>query len=554
MTTKNMNINYRLNNNEYTIRHALTWGIFQGHCQQARSHTEWRGRLVHGLIAAVELLPIIGQIVSLLELGIIRFFSDSTPHVLPLESFDNLKQTPLPSSGSTFENNDSSFQYQGIQKLELENLKNQSDDFQKIDHSNLCIWPDDLTRLGISEKEKITLDNAMLLISKLSFDSQCSGITLSKKQLKCDYKDGNESFIKELPRTLWKCEHNSTIKYILNTKVEFMLGGERKLKYSYDLLTGQYLIKKRIVGPFEEYIINEMAKKRELRGIKHQDIWRHTKSKNNDPKLQIIETMRDGSVSDMFKNKDLKDFSTKKSLIIDLLEDLNDFHNIKIDVKPTLIKNSKSTLSISDNNLEPYLAFHHDIKTANALVFKNKGRWRAELCDFGRPTSNPRTSVISIGYTPPEYVDFYKKNRPLGLKNPQSLQEKDESIRFQLKNAQGRDIWAMGMVLLSIIVGRREEFKSEKLSKSGNIAPLKCLKKCLENSIDRFYPEAKVARLKQNDLDKELDELQKEVKGLHKDEAKEVEIYFKVIKNMLQTDPSKRMSASSLVEIAKSNI
>lgn len=59
---------YRLAESEYTVRNALTWGNCRGHWRMANG----RQHAVHLIIAAIESLPIIGQIVSLMELAIVR--------------------------------------------------------------------------------------------------------------------------------------------------------------------------------------------------------------------------------------------------------------------------------------------------------------------------------------------------------------------------------------------------------------------------------------------------------------------------------------------------
>ena len=52
----------------YTVLNALLWGNFSGHCLKAEGESSWKLRVVHIAIAAIELLPVISQIVSLVEL------------------------------------------------------------------------------------------------------------------------------------------------------------------------------------------------------------------------------------------------------------------------------------------------------------------------------------------------------------------------------------------------------------------------------------------------------------------------------------------------------
>ncbi|MBA3239254.1 MAG: hypothetical protein H0T62_13035 [Parachlamydiaceae bacterium] len=58
-----------LNPKNYTIENALTWGYFGEHCKKAfiEKNVSLGVRFTHGMIAVLELLPIISQIVSLFE-------------------------------------------------------------------------------------------------------------------------------------------------------------------------------------------------------------------------------------------------------------------------------------------------------------------------------------------------------------------------------------------------------------------------------------------------------------------------------------------------------
>src|ERR1700733_7612011 len=69
------NFNYSLALEDYTWENAILWGNFKGHCKKANEGT-FGHRVVHVLIAAVELLPIIGQIASIFETIIIRNFGN----------------------------------------------------------------------------------------------------------------------------------------------------------------------------------------------------------------------------------------------------------------------------------------------------------------------------------------------------------------------------------------------------------------------------------------------------------------------------------------------
>jgi|GEM_PF-3856219 len=69
--------NYSLDITNYSWRNAFLWGNFIGHCKKA-GQGSLGNRIVHILIAAIELLPIISQISSIFEKLIIDNFSSSS--------------------------------------------------------------------------------------------------------------------------------------------------------------------------------------------------------------------------------------------------------------------------------------------------------------------------------------------------------------------------------------------------------------------------------------------------------------------------------------------
>lgn len=63
-----MQLDYALNRNDYTWPNALFWGNCSKHLEAAKNEQNNNGaRFIHGMIFAVELLPLIGQIASIFE-------------------------------------------------------------------------------------------------------------------------------------------------------------------------------------------------------------------------------------------------------------------------------------------------------------------------------------------------------------------------------------------------------------------------------------------------------------------------------------------------------
>lgn len=81
--------NYALPNESYTWRNALLWGNFSGHCELACKGT-LGAYIVHIIIAALEFLPIIGQIASIFEKIIVT--NCRTTQSLPIKN----PPTPVP--------------------------------------------------------------------------------------------------------------------------------------------------------------------------------------------------------------------------------------------------------------------------------------------------------------------------------------------------------------------------------------------------------------------------------------------------------------------------
>jgi hypothetical protein len=66
--------NYLLSNQDYTIYNALTWGNYLGHYDRACAEGPFSERVFHGIVAIIELTPILSQIFSLFEMAIAYLF------------------------------------------------------------------------------------------------------------------------------------------------------------------------------------------------------------------------------------------------------------------------------------------------------------------------------------------------------------------------------------------------------------------------------------------------------------------------------------------------
>ncbi len=66
-----------LDSNYYSIKNALNYQIFTGHAKEVLGQGKLVHRAVHLIIAALEITPIIGQIIALFELAIVKAFSSN---------------------------------------------------------------------------------------------------------------------------------------------------------------------------------------------------------------------------------------------------------------------------------------------------------------------------------------------------------------------------------------------------------------------------------------------------------------------------------------------
>lgn len=409
-------------------------------------------------------------------------------------------------------------------------------------------WPQDLSILGITNEEKETIDRAVVEAARIRSQHNAP-IVWAKKRICCQDNTGNLLFDAQLPISIALTPENHLLLF---PKTVFGSGGERKIRWCYNATTGEFLLKKRVVGnEIEKTLIQTLIEDRKQRGwggSVRSATWRSVKTRDGKNKLQVIEPVRDGTLQILFGTRPLQDFSVKYGLILDFLKDLHALHQINF------TGSFKKDLFSPQISLE-YKAFHQDIKIENTLVHKDAGgRWRGELSDFGAGSANPMTVPLSPGFTPPEYIRYLAKISPFGIEANRRFLDTDEMIQFNLKYAQGRDIWAMGLVILSVIIGKTEKATLRVPNKSGVaiIAPLQCLKKRLEArnyspSRYEFYAERGILDLVQIKLDSELFDLEHEVRLQHPNDSLKVNSIFHVIRQMLKIDPEQRGNAASLL-------
>lgn len=504
-----MNINANLYIDSYTIRNALCWGICRDHFRKIEVENLWYNRVIHITIGCLEALPVAGQIVSLIELGIIKFFVPSLD-----QASKPLPQRPQPVS-----------------------CRPSSERIESNSSFVPMIWPKDLTKLGLTEDQKNDLEKH-LSGAFLSGNFKLNKRTLIYTDIGCS----NQVTV-DLPLTTSIVKIDNFYHNILLPKTVFIQTGERKIRWAYDLTTGEYLLKKRIVGALEEKLLDFMTKNRKTEGIKKSLIFREVNLTPETKKRQILEPLKDGTVSKLFGTEPFASFGTRCNIALDLLNDLKLLHAGNIVVRSVHFPQGFDPIPVN--------VFHSDIKFENILVsFDNK--WSAEFCDFGGGATSPSSYSYSIGFTPPEYIRHFEKIKPLGLDIDSQVDNSVKHFKFNADYGQGRDIWALGLVILSVLTDRKDriEWMDRRNEKSiVTIAPLKCLRESVGFDGRSYYDEAKIVNLKQEALDKEINELEQELIYNHKNDQASILKYFKVVRGMLKINPNERKNIIELLEI-----
>lgn len=500
-----------------TLQNAFLWGMCASHLRQAKIQSHLVDKIAHIVLAILEAIPLIGQVVSLIELKIIRSLSRPDP-ISCIPQFETVA-------------------------------------YQETEEDICRLWPKDLQLLGLTEEQKEQIDSHL----REGFRALKNGgdLTYCKRWIK--YGDGGQTVEAALPITLAIYNKREGQEFsvsiedfsvILLPKTVFASGGERNIRWAYDLTAGKFLLKKRVVGPFETTLVDRMLPLRIHRAIKTSLIFRNSFDKEMMPKTQMIEETRDGALPILLGTAPLADFSVKHDLIVDLLNDLQALHSLPIRGF-TLTSNENQQIERS------YMSFHSDIKPANVLVFEQRGKWRAELCDFGAAAANPVAFISSFGFTPPEYIRFYEERRPLGISQP-CFDNDEEIAEFNINHGQGRDVWSLGLVILTLLVERQEEAAWEntfqKRSKTGAIPPLECFKKTFSFPVYSPYDENGILFVLQEEIEEDLDRLEAEVSPRYPEEKRELSRIFSMLKiMMLRVNPDERKTVAECLAYLKEN-
>ena len=484
-----------------TVKNALTWGICKSHLHQLKTQTEWKGRLVHFIFILLEISPIIGQIISLVEQWIVV-----------------LNQKPLPRSSIP-------------QTARVR--------YQEGRDAPVRLWPKDGSFLGLTDAQRQETDQhiqAALRADSFGHD---------KKIL--TYQRHGVPHTATLPVKIAITKVNSHHAVYLYAQKVFAKGGERKVKCAYHLTSGTFFVKKRIVGPFEKRILELLFNSRVSRGLSLNVAWLQGTTKTNNPKISLLEPLCDGELTVLYGSQPFEEFSNKYQIILDLLEELNCLHS-------AIITKAEVNLLGQTLRLPNYKAFHGDLKPENVLVYQQNGQWRALLSDFGKSSSNPLSETLSIGYSSPERIRFYKS----GFSSIDELQNLLNLCNFNINNGSKIDLWAGGLLILSILADRLERVSWRDVAKNLNYTninfpPLPSLKARMPSSHLRGNVEGDFANLTQAEIDRDLVQLRAEVRKMHPQEQQQVDAAFRTVEGMLKVNPAERTDVGVLLRELKAS-
>ncbi|MFS8563813.1 MAG: hypothetical protein LVR00_05665 [Rhabdochlamydiaceae bacterium] len=128
-------------------------------------------------------------------------------------------------------------------------------------------------------------------------------------------------------------------------------------------------------------------------------------------------------------------------------------------------------------------------------------------------------------------------------------------MRFNLENAHKGDVWALGLVVLTMLCGEQATRSANgfpdwagtpDVSKM-NIPPLPCLQDCFKRSY--HIPDRELENIGQERLDQDLANLCKK----QQDNYGETDIVWKIVGRMLQVDPQKRISAQEALALLEND-
>lgn len=351
--------------------------------------------------------------------------------------------------------------------------------------SKHTIWPEDLSSIGITSKEKKGIDSLLLhfhKMEKIGVDATFSFLKENGARKLILKSKGEIIETTKMSKSLFSLNIDGIEHIILSLKKNVGSGGERKkIRLCWDLTEGKKLVKKPLVSTLEEALIKILHNRKipnilSVKGLLN-------KKPNSFGKT--VEEFYPHTLSSLIQKKDLLSFKQKIDITRQLINSLSAMHEEQINLNTTLDENFSA---IED----PIRFYHKDIKPSNILVKELKKNLpiQAVFSDFGS-SCDPFSLNYSLPYRPPEHLIFCKK-----LQSVPFVQRRREIVDFNCKLGQAGDIWSFGLTLLVLFYSK------------GSKAPTELLP-----SLKNFQLNYKNGSplLKQDIFDKELSHIYKEI-------------------------------------------
>lgn len=359
------------------------------------------------------------------------------------------------------------------------------------------VWPKDLAALGITLIQKAQTDDTLAQVVPLlqkdpawvvrssAEPYYASGMVRKAKKtllLRPSAFTGKTELVKKFDEPVrFTCVYDSSrllTNIVVHAKKIVGRGGERVVKQSYDLTTGSFLARKKCMSTTEESLIRYI-KEHDLQGLAQVFSIRKVDKAAGGVKTQVLEKLYNRNLVSLL---DVRISIDQKALLFEnLLMGLKNLHSI---VVPELRYQIEGVTRRFFN----VQAFHFDISPNNIFVTKppETDIWEAVIGDFGLACDIGAIGG-TLGYRPPETLHAESQQF--------FISDKQQIIRHNMHYGQKKDIWAMGLVLASLLAGHF----SQKVG--GIIPPLPALEACFLLSPTT---DACIGGLQQQSIDRDI--------------------------------------------------
>ena len=447
-----------------------------------------------------------------------------------------------------------------------------NDPYKSIPHPPR-IWPGDLATLGLTEVDKNTLEKAFDEALSIAPDFSEHGLMcrktkvdgVSRRRLQLFNEEG---LVREwnVPITLMVNIQQATLKSIvLWTKVIIGEGGDRRVRKCYDLITGEINARKKFCNTVEKLILQHFQSHPSAgiesitSTIEADDPYLNLHGVSGIKKPHFVEPCFEG---DLFQMLDIQVLDEITKSTLDKITNPRHVISIMEQLLTGLATLHEFVLveSIAGMPTQTYPKTKHwDIKPANILLRKIEGNWEAVLMDFGHAaTLAPGNG--SDGYLSPEDVCFRSRVYPDGIRSPRNLDiPYQEIVETTSSYAQKKDVWQLGLVFVSLLMGRIVDIELREADEVGTIistAPLDSLVNAIK--IDKRYGhhDWRFAKLRQDFIDRDIVRCKAETLAKCRAETRPAYAYLwdYLISKMLQVDPAHRISSKEALSILLSHL